>query len=270
MSHQIQNAVVLITGASSGIGAEFARQFFGRKASKLVLVARREEKLSLLCDELNSLRDGSAEYIVADLSKSEGIQTIISYLQNNRVDILVNNCGRGSFGMYENLSLHEELSMIALNIGSYVSLTHEFMNHAKKRRSGGIIFISSLAAFQPLPYMATYGATKSFNFNFGIAIKNELKRYNISVTTICPGPVDTEFAGVARVPGGWTGIDRDPVQEVVREGIDAFLKDRSFVVPGIKSKVLYFCIKFLPVCVSSFITEWILKDTLKKISHQVE
>ena len=196
-----KDATVLVTGASAGIGKEFARQFHGL-GSSLILVARREDRLRDACDEFNKIRDGSARFFCVDLAKDdERMEELLSYIRGNRIDILVNNAGRGSFGYFHTLSLDDELEMVALNVSATLKLSHSVIPQMKERRSGAIISVSSVVGFQPLPFMATYAATKVFNLNHALSLRHELSEYGIRVLTVCPGPTETEFKGVANLSG---------------------------------------------------------------------
>ena len=198
----LQDKKALITGASAGIGAEFAKQLHA-KGCKLVLVARREELLRQISEELNNIRSDSVEYRAIDLTdRSEaGLKSLLSYIENIEIDILVNNAGRGSFGHFNVLDREVEEEIVHLNVIAPLLLAHKVIPQMKKRRAGDIVTISSIAGFQPLPYMASYAASKAFNYSHSLGLRYELKQFGINVLTVCPGPTNTEFAGVARVPG---------------------------------------------------------------------
>lgn len=247
--------LIAITGASSGIGAEFAKQLSAKGAS-VFLIARREERLKSICDECGK----NASYEVSDLSKENEIKRIGKILQDKKIDILINNAGIGSFGYFEELDPDKELKMIMLNSVAPHLLSHSVIPHMKSKKSGCIIFISSIAAFQPLPLMMTYAATKSFNYMQGRALARELSDWNIQVTTVCPGPVATEFGGVARVPGTWTGGKRNTVEEVVRKSILGIEKRRELVVPTWRAKIMALGSVIFPKRMSS----WIVYRALKK------
>ena len=254
--------VVLITGASSGIGRGFAEELHKRGAN-LVLVARRVDLLKEIADRHNTLRPDSCKYIQADISGSD-IGAILSFIKENHIDFLVNNAGRGSFGYFESLVKEEETNMVSLNVLAPMWLTHAVIPQMKERRSGGIICTSSLAAFQPLPLMATYAATKAFNLSHTLALRNELQDFGIRVLAVCPGPVHTEFGGVARVPGTMTGLNRDNVSDVVAQSLIAFEKNKAFVIPGKRAKFMYLLLKIFPQTVNTNIVGKILKNVLRK------
>ena len=230
--------LALVTGASAGLGYEFALALHTRGAN-LWLVARREEQLKAIADKLNQVRANSVTYRCADLSaQSDGAQSrnqLISELKATPIDLLINNAGFGSFGEFDLLPLERELQMVNLNISATLILSHAVIPQMKARRSGGIISVSSIAGFQPLPYMATYAATKAFNFSHSMALREELRRYGIKVTVLCPGPTATEFGMAASVPDERLSAYHDRADKVVAATLDAYLAGRAFVVPGFRS-----------------------------------
>jgi hypothetical protein len=251
---------VLITGASSGIGREFAIQCH-KKGATVVLVARRADLLTELRDSLIAHRPASAEIIVADLSKREGegsCQTIEDYLKSSEVTVLINNAGKGSFGSFFDLPIEHELEMIDLNISAVVRLAHAALPGMRERGYGSIITVSSVAAFQPLPYMATYAGTKVFDFFFAMGLWAESRGYGIRSLIVCPGPTETEFSGVARVPGTASGVFRDDVTKVVAQSLVALDKGRIFVVPGLRSWLLAILSRCLPAKLTTRIVERML------------
>jgi len=261
MNELFQGRTALITGASSGIGAEFARQLHARGVTT-ILVARRQERLTAIAQELNAARRDSASVMCADLCIEEDLKRVAQRLRSESIDILVNNAGRGSFGMLERLPLSEELSMIDLNIRAPLVLAHAAIPGWKQRRHGALIGIASIAALQPLPYMATYAATKAFDFSHTVSLWAELKRFGISVTAVCPGPTDTEFAGVARVPGHFTGAPRDAVETVVKQSLWALERGLPYVVPGLRGWLLGLGPRLLPSWLTTQVTECVLRGIL--------
>ncbi len=258
--------VALITGASSGIGEGFARAL-AQRGYNLVLVARRIERLNVLAQELTEQHQCSVVSVEADLASVAGCKAIQEYLKEHTVDLLINNAGRGSFGYFEGLSLAQEEEMIALNVTAPVRLAHAIIPQLKLRKRGGIITVASVAGFQPLPYMATYAATKVFDLFHSIALHFELRRFGVHALAVCPGPVATEFGGVARVPGKMTGLPRDSVERVVAESLRAYDAKRIFVVPCLRAKAMRFFIALLPYGVSTFFTERTLRATLEAVDN---
>ena len=257
-----KNLNILVTGASSGIGEEFCRQFHSL-GSNIILVARREDRLKKITDELNFKKQGSAYSIVADLTQDDDLKKIANFIKENRIDILVNNAGCGSFGYFEELNIENEVNQVKLNIIATQVLAHSVIPQLKARRAGGIISVSSIAAFQPLPFMATYSATKVFNYQHSLGLREELREFGVRVLTVCPGPTATEFGGVARVPGKMTGLPRDSVEAVVRESIRAFSRDKQVVVTGFKSKLIALQSKLMPKLISVKLVKRILLSSLR-------
>lgn len=262
---RLSDARVLITGASSGIGAEFARQLHSAGAN-LVLVARRADRLAEIAERLNAKRPNSVEVVVADLANSAELDRVADLIRNSRIDILINNAGKGSFGPYESLDLRHELELVRLNINATITLAHAVIPQLKKRRAGAIVVVSSIAAFQPLPYMATYAATKAFNYTHSHGLRAELRPYGVNVLAVCPGPTATEFGGVARVPGEMTNLRRDSTEMVVEKSIAAIQSGRGTVIPGLRSWIVAQFSRCVPVTLSTAITERILRGSLPRPS----
>ncbi len=269
---EISGKYAVITGASSGIGLEFAKQLHA-KGANILLIARRENLLSQTCAKLNSIRSNSAEFLSADLTlRGEGsgvvksLDQVADIIKARTVDILVNNAGFGSFGLFEQLEIAREELMVALNVVAPLVLTHTVIPQMKSRGVGAIINVSSVAAFQPIPYMATYAATKGFNFMHSLAIRSELSHYGVRVIALCPGPTETEFGGVARVPGEITGIHRDSVDLVVGRALSALASNRSFVVPGFKSWLISLASRIVPKTISTRITKRMLDPVFEHAS----
>ena len=244
---------VLITGASSGIGEAFARVLH-QEGHDVYLVARREERLKTICDELNLVRNGSAQWRSLDLSTKDGVASCVDYFSSVSPEILINNVGRGSFGYFDEISVEEESDMVALNVVAPLQLTHHAISHYKKKGiKGDIIIVSSIAAFQPLPFLSTYAATKAFNFQHALGLRAEVKQFGINIMAVLPGPTATEFGGVARVPGTVTGIARDTAEMVARESVTALKKKRAYVITGCRSWWLAFLSRICPVGISTYL-----------------
>lgn len=246
----------LITGASSGIGRAFAMELHKRGYDVLV-IARRTELLQILCQELNALRTDSAHFFALDLSSDEGIKRAGEIIQKSDIDLLVNNVGRGSYGRFETLSLEAEAEMIKLNITAPFYLTHAVIPCLKAKQSGGIIFVSSIAAFQPLPMMSTYAATKSFNYSQALSLRAELKPFGIGVLVTCPGPTGTEFGRVAQVPNSMSALPIDSAELVARQSLQAYERGDSYVITGFRSKILAMLSHLVPASLSTRILYWL-------------
>lgn len=242
----LNGQLCVITGASAGIGAGFARALHGRGA-RVVLVARRAERLEELHREFESIRPGSSRVLVADLTSAADLDSLATMLRTEPVCVLVNNAGFGSFGIFETLPLEREREMVALNITAPLVLSHAALPGMKARGTGALITISSLAGFQPIPTMATYAGTKAFDLFFSLALAEECRSHGVSCLAVCPGPVATEFGGVARVPGTVTGKSRDTVEEVVRDSMFALDRGKSLVVPGPRARLLQPLVRLLPL-----------------------
>jgi short-subunit dehydrogenase len=255
---EFQNQSALITGASSGLGAEFARQLQAGGAN-VILVARRMDKMNELAAELNAIRLQSAEVLAADLTNLQELKKVTDYIKNNKIDILINNAGFGSLGYFDEIDLQHETKMVSLNITSTLATVHAVIPQMKRRKSGAIISLSSIAAFFPMPLMATYAATKSFNFRHTMALRSELSEFNIRVLTVCPGPTETDFFGAAHLSGMAKSMNRDKVEDVVRESLNALRKKRAYVITGIKAKLMYIISCLLPYFLSSWLIKLILK-----------
>ncbi|MEJ7862259.1 MAG: SDR family oxidoreductase [Pyrinomonadaceae bacterium] len=190
----------LITGASGGIGKVFARRLAEEKHN-LVLVARSEDKLAKLCNELMDKHAITAHYVAIDLIDFEADKRLYDQTESHGLEIewLINNAGFGSMGDFARLELENEIEMINLNITALVALTHRYLQQMRTRKRGTIINVASTAGFQPVPFMATYAATKAFVKSFSEAIAEENRLHNITVTALCPGPTETNFFDAANI-----------------------------------------------------------------------
>ncbi len=227
----------LITGASSGIGEAFARRLAAQKHN-LVLAARSEDKLHQLCDELMFAHDITAHYVAIDLTDFEADKTLFNETEKHgmEVDWLINNAGFGSMGDFARLDLETEISMINLNITALVALTHRYLQKMRERKSGVIINVASTASFQPVPFMATYAATKAFVRSFSEAIAEENRPFNIKVTALCPGPTETNFFDAANiganVKDAFMKKGMQSSEEVVEAGLNAVKGGKSTAISG--------------------------------------
>lgn len=228
----------LVTGASSGIGAEFACQLAAKKTD-LILVARSQEKLEALATKLEQQYGIKTEVLVQDLSEASAGQKIFAAVQEKGlvVDLLINNAGFGDYGVFSDRDLSKQLTMIQLNILVLTELTGLFLPGMQARNQGGIINISSIAGFQPLPYMSVYAATKAFVLNFTEALWAENKDRGVNILALCPGPTESEFFKVADFPDDFATkqsktMTMTPAAEVVRESLTALEKGQSTLVTG--------------------------------------
>jgi short-subunit dehydrogenase len=233
-------AAALITGASAGLGLEFAR-LFARAGNDLVLVARRRERLEDLARELGAAHGIAATVIAADLARPEAPREVHDRVAaaGIEVEFLVNNAGFGSNGAFVELDLARELDLIAVNVRALVDLTRRFLPAMVARRRGRILNMGSTAAFFAGPFMATYYASKAFVVSFTEALAHELRGTGVTATVSCPGPVATEFGEVA-------GSDKSALfkiggvadaASVARHGYRAMLAGRTLAIPGVRNKL---------------------------------
>lgn len=224
----------LITGASSGIGEAFAR-ILAARGMNLVLVARSEEKLRVMAQELSQQYGMRAEVIPADLSREGAAQQIYRRTQELGipVDLLVNNAGFGTYGYFDTLASEREHEEIMLNVTALVDLTHAFLPAMAERKDGGIINVSSIAAFQPMPYQAVYGASKSFVLSFSLALWAAYRKHGVRVVALCPGPTATNFfivLGADNIPR--LGGSMHTPAAVVMTGLRALEQGKPYAVEG--------------------------------------
>jgi uncharacterized protein len=225
--------VTLITGASGGIGEAFARRL-AEEGHNLVLVARSEDKLRALCDELRTRFGVTAHFVALDLIDFEADRRLYQETERHglEVDWLINNAGFGSMGDFARLDLERELEMIGLNVMTLVALTHRYLQKMRERRRGTIINVSSAAGFQPIPYMATYAATKAFVTSFSEAIAAENREYGIQVLALCPGSTDTDFFKASNIDRAFKAKGQQTPEQVVETALGALNGKRSKVVSG--------------------------------------
>ena len=233
----------MITGASAGLGVDFAREL-SKRGHKLVLVARRKDRLAALAKEL-----GNARAVAIDLSKPDAADKLMADLAKagEQVDLLVNNAGFGAIGRFAELDAKRQRQMIDLNVGALMDLCRAVAPEMIGRKSGAILNVASTAAFQPGPKMAVYFATKAFVLSLTEALHEELKGHGIKVSCLCPGPTRTEFGEVAGF-GGNGLFDRVAMNaaEVVETGLEGLEKNKAVVVPGFVNKVTAGSGRFAP------------------------
>src|SRR5207247_3215597 len=222
----------LITGASSGIGEAVARKLAAR-GHNLLLVARTEEKLVMLCSELGRIKSIRAQYVAMDLSEPDAPARLFEEtLQRElQINFLINNAGFGSMGDFADLDLELELKMIDLNVRSLVELTHRFLPSMRERNRGSIMNVASTAGFQGVPFMATYAATKAFVLSFSEALWEENRLHRIQVMALCPGVTETGFFSASRMQRPPARLVQTP-EEVVDIALRALKRHKSFVICG--------------------------------------
>jgi short-subunit dehydrogenase len=234
--------VVLVTGASSGIGAELARQL-AALGHDLVLVARRTERLEELATALNAEHGVDALAVPTDLTDAARRRALVESVQASEKLVvgLCNNAGFGSYGRVVEADPVAEAAMVQVNVAAVHELTLAFVRPMVERRAGAILNVASLAAFQPVPSMATYAATKAFVQSFSEALHAELAGTGVSCTVLAPGPVPTEFGAVAGTGGVDSlvpGFVSEAPEEVAAAAVRGMLRGRRSVVPGAATKAL--------------------------------
>ena len=237
----------LITGASSGIGREFAR-YHASLGGDLIITARRGAELDALKSELEAAHKVSVTTIALDLGAAGGADALFDAVKDRKIDVLINNAGFGGHGIFAERALTDDLAMIDLNVKSLVSLCHHIGNAMVKNGSGKILNVSSTAAYMPGPLQATYFATKAFVSSFSQAIDEELRAKGVTVTALEPGYVHTEFAEVAALEG--TGLVKQKgatAAEVAKCGYDAMLAGKLRIInEGKLSFLLNWIIPMMP------------------------
>lgn len=243
-------STALITGASTGIGAVFARELAARKTN-LVLVARSEDKLEQIASEVRSQHNIQADVIVQDLTAVDAAKNVFEAVSQKglTIDLLVNNAGFGEYGDFAELDGEKQIKIVQLNILALVDLTHKFLPGMRQRRSGGIINLASTAAFQPMPYFSVYAASKAFVLSFSEALWAENRSYQVRILAVCPGPTDTKFFKDAKFSSSLQNLaaqNYTSPEQVVRESLHALEKNQSSVVPGITNQLQTIIPRFVP------------------------
>jgi short-subunit dehydrogenase len=246
---------VLITGASAGIGREFARQL-APAVNTMILVARRNDRLEALELELKIINPQLEVYCrPLDLRDQAALERFCNWLDESglSVDLLVNNAGLGDRGAFVDSSWERVHAMLQVNIEALTYLTYRVLPRMRKSGFGAILNVSSSASLVPVPHLAVYAATKAYVTSLSEALRAELRNLNISVTAVCPGPVPTEFSDVAsRKPlvnssSPMQDLFTVPVQEVVRRALGAVSRDKARVIPGTLMNLAMTVVVFLPM-----------------------
>ena len=250
---QLENCDALITGASAGIGREFARQLAGR-ARSMILVARRDEKLIELADQLNRNHPKLVVHIrKVDLADPGQIRFFFEWLDREKleVDLLINNAGLGDSGPFAESDPDRNKEMTLLNVATLTLVTRHLVPRMIAKHRGAILNVSSSAGFLPIPGSAVYAATKAYVTSFSEALRAELLGTGVNVCVLCPGPVATEFQQVARREGAQLDIGPKflvvTVERVVRSALAALEADRPLVIPGFTMKLLMLLGRSMPM-----------------------
>jgi uncharacterized protein len=252
---KIDGCSALITGASAGIGREFARQLAPR-ARSLVLVARREQRLNELRDELRNRNTQLDVHIrVVDLCHKSQIDELLQWLEENKIEIdfLINNAGLGDYGSFATSPPERDDEMLQVNIVALTLLTRQLLPPMIERKRGAILSVSSSAGFLPIAGMGVYAASKAYVNSFSEAIRAELRGIGVTATALCPGPVHTEFGEVAKRPGGEPESGPEFVyvsaEKTVHDALAAVESDKPLVIPGFVMKLGIFLVRITPMSI---------------------
>jgi len=241
----------LITGASSGIGLEFARKAASQKIN-LILLARNAEKLIQIRTELEGLYPVKVLAVGCDLTDHEAVDKIVSLLNRRNIvpDILINNAGFGMYGTFDRIGADNETNMIQLNISFLTELTKVIYRQMRRKGKGRILNVSSLAAFFPCPTMAVYAATKAYVLSFTEALADEAKGSGVTITALCPGPTETNFFNRASPGKGVKALQKNgklPTPKQVAEyGWNSMMKGKTVAVHGKRSRFMIFLMRLFP------------------------
>src|SRR6201995_1385275 len=236
---------VVITGASSGIGAELARGL-ARRGFPLLLVARRRERLDDLANEVGQEYSIAVEVMTLDLGDAKARARLAGRLRSEPIAGLCNSAGFGTSGVFHTLPVERESEQVTLNALALMELTHAALPGMVERGAGAVLNIASIAGFQPIPYMAVYSATKAFVQTFSEAVHEELHGTGVSVTVLCPGPVPTEWGEIANAERFSLPIAQVSPRDVAEEAIGGMLAGKRSVVPGIVPKAVSIGGRYVP------------------------
>ena len=241
-----QGKWALVTGASAGIGEALAVELAAAGAN-LVLTARRGDRLDALAARLTAEYRIQARTIVADLEKPDAPAHIYAETEGQglQVDVLVNNAGFGYYGEFIGADAERQTAMVQVNCTAIVHLTRLFLPKMIERHRGDILIVASTAAYQPVAYMATYAATKVFDRYLAEALAEEVKRYGIRVSALCPGPTESEFGHVAGAPENQArGLQKSDV--VARLGLEGLVRGKHWIIPNLPARAIVLVQRFLP------------------------
>ncbi len=242
--------LALVTGASSGIGAEMARDL-AQRGHDLILVARRAPAMEALAAELQKAHGVACTVLAQDLAAPGGVQALVAQLQSLKLEpeVLINNAGLGNIGEHDTAPWADQANMIDLNVRALTALTHALLPAMVRRKQGKILNVASTAAFQPGPGMAVYFATKAYVLSYSEALHQELKSKGISVSALCPGPTASEFVSVASKSRRISLADKVPfasARSVARYGIAALMRNQAVAVHGLPNRLGVWSIRFTP------------------------
>lgn len=249
-----ENKWALVTGASSGIGVALAREL-ATHGAKLVLTARRRERLDALAAEL-AARGAETRVVVADLNDPAAPGEILAATEGAGlvVDILINNAGFGLFGAFATSDADQASSMVRVNCEAVVRLSRLFLSRMVERRRGWMLVVASSASFHPIPYLSTYAATKAFDRSFALGVAAEVARFGVNVSALCPGTTESEFFEVADA-SRFRGLGTQSAEAVARIGLHGLARGKRTIIPKGSSRFRSFYVRFLPVPVITWVIE---------------
>jgi short-subunit dehydrogenase len=254
--------VVLITGASDGLGREFALKYSSLDY-KTVLVSRNEEKLKALTSEINQ-SGGDCEYITADLSSPLAPESIFVQLNEKKIKVhtLINNAGLGDHGDFISCDLKKQQDIVEVNILSLTKLARLALDHMNELNAGLILNVSSTAAFQPGPFMSVFFASKAYVLSFSEALRNELTGSGIQVVCLCPGPIDTPFLKNSKMEESNMLHTIKPMsaKSVVEASLKGINKNKAVIIPGVFNKFLSLGYRVLPRNLVTSLSRHVVED----------
>jgi short-subunit dehydrogenase len=264
MSKIFADRWVLVTGASSGLGEEIAKRL-AQHGAHLVLTARREDRLRNLGADLKRVNGIDALVIPADLARPDGPDQVLAALAERRIAIthLVNNAGFGSAGAFAELDAERESAMVELNVGAVVRLTRALVGPMIRAGEGGVLNVASTAGFQPVPFMATYAATKAFVVSFTLALAAELAGTGVRAMALCPGPVPTEFqaaAGFSRPALPFAVLSPN---RTIRRALAAYERGEHLCTPGLVNGAQALAARLLP----QGVVTWAAARTMRRLGR---
>ena len=261
-------SIALITGASSGLGWEFAK-IHAAAGGNLILVARNISQLEKLKTTIQQDHAAQIHLIQKDLSQHHAAEELYEYVKSQswKVDILINNAGFGYYGMFMEESLQKDDEMMQLNMVTLTKLTKLFAGDMVKRGKGRIMNVASTAAFQPGPTMAVYCATKAFVLHFTEAISNELKRTGVTITALCPGATTSGFQAAAGMEESLLvkGRNLPTSYEVADYGYKAMMKGQAVAIHGFMNYLMAVSVRFTPRSLVLKVARWMMRKKVESL-----
>ncbi|WP_338626961.1 SDR family oxidoreductase [Clostridium baratii] len=244
----INKSYTLITGGTKGIGLELAR-LFAKDKNNLIIVARKEEELKRVKEELQKEYGVDVETLSLDLAVDNSVGKLIKFVEEKNliVDNLINNAGVGSFGYFDEADENKDLNLIDINIVALTKLIKYFLPKMKSKKHGGILNVASTAAFVGGPKMSTYYSSKAYVLTLSEALYEEGKEFGVNVCCLCPGPVKTDFqesAGIVKSEKAKKYLM--DAKDVAKEGYEGFKKGKAIIIPGFKNKIMIIATKIAP------------------------